>query len=680
MNDDNTEITLKDIILIFKRRFGLFVSIFLITCFVTLIYLLFFAKPVYTATAQLLVSAGGQSISIPISSQVTQLLGISGIAGTGLDLTTEIELIKSRVNIEKLVQQLNLLELFKSRAKKGSEVDLQDVVGVIARKWIKVENVKNSKIVELSVENEDPQLAAKVANTLVDLYLDMKSRLTTNEYTARLNFIESQLPRVEQELKEVEDRLKKFKEENQIYALSDQAANLVKYIAQYDAMVNEYLLNIQQTKAGIKAAEDMLKKVDQKIISSETISTNPVVQQLRSKLVDLQVQLSALLQSYSEDDRRVVSLKKQIEETQDLLQKEIAKVVSAEVQTINPAYSQLYTNVILKQTELQVLEASLSAVQKIRDEYFKKASIVPTVEQKLFELERERQAKQTTYLALLAQYEQARIGAAGTVENVKLLSSAIVPKRPSRPNKRLILAVGGVLGIFLGLLGVFIRDVTDKKFRTRDEIERTFPKMILGKIRSSRSPLTGTLTDDKALEELKQIAVKICSDSSGHVIGVTSLEPKEGKTFVAINLAYVLSKMSQRVLLVDLNSCAPKLKEIFLKNHEHPGLLAFLNGRKLEECVFSASENLDLILLEKEDDWLMSSSKLPQILGELSQRYDKVIIEIPHLTSADGLLAAQIVKKIIIAVKLNNTKKELAAHLEENGLQNKLLGLVLQER
>jgi len=678
LNDESTEITLKDIILIFKRRLWLFISIFLITCFATLIYLLFFAKPVYTATTQLLVSAGGQTAGI--STQLTQLLGVSSVGGMSADLSTETELIKSRVNIEKLVQQLNLLEFFKSKAKKGSKVDLQDVVGVITKKWIKIENIKGSRIIEVSVENEDPQLAAKVANTLVDLYLDMRSRLTTNESAAKLNFIESQLPRVERELKDVEDRIKKFKEENQIYALSDQAANLVKYIAQFDAMVNENLLKIQQTKAGIKAAEDMLKKVDQKIISSETISTNPVVQQLRSKLVDLQVQLSALLQSYSEDDRRVVSLKKQIEETQELLQKEIAKVVSAEVQTINPAYSELYTNVILKQTELQVLEASLSAVQKMRDEYLKKASIVPTVEQKLFELERERQAKQTTYLALLAQYEQARIGAAGTVDNVRVVSSAIVPNRPSSPNKRLILAVGGVLGIFLGLLGVFIRDVTDKKFRTKDEIERTFPKMILGKIRSSKAPFTEILSDDKALDELKQIAVKVCSNSSGHGIGVTSLEPREGKTFVAINLAYVLSRMSQRVLLVDLNSCAPRLKEIFLKNHEHPGLLAFLNGRKLEECLFSPSENLDLLLLERKDEWLMSNSKLPQILAELSQHYDKVIIEIPHLTTADGLLAVQIIKKIIIAVKLNSTKKELAAHLEENGVKDKLLGLVLQER
>ncbi|MEJ5228865.1 MAG: polysaccharide biosynthesis tyrosine autokinase [Pseudothermotoga sp.] len=675
MNNENTEITLKDIVAIFKRRFWLFASIFVITCFVTLVYLLFFAKPVYKATAQLLVaSSGGQTINIP--SQAAQLLGIN--VGTGPDVNTEVELIKSRATLEKLVEQLNLLELFKAKAKKDSDVDIQDIVNTISNKWIEVEAVKSSKIIELSVEHEDPQLAAKIANTLVELYLELKSRLSTNEYTAKLNFIESQLPRVEQELKGVEDRIKKFKEENQIYALSDQAANLVKYIAQFDAMVNEYLLNIQQTKAGIKAAEDMLKKVDQKIISSETISTNPVVQQLRSKLVDLQVQLSALLQSYSEDDRRVVSLKKQIEETQDLLQKEIAKVVSAEVQTINPAYSQLYTELILKQTQLQVFEASLSAVQKIRDDYLKKASIVPTVEQKLFELERERQAKQTTYLALLAQYEQARIGAAGTVENVKVVSSAMVPNKPSKPNKRLVLAIGGVLGIFLGILAAFVRDATDKRFRTEDEIERIFPKTVLGKIHFSKTPSGFIANENEMREDFKQIAVKIWASSMNNVIGVTSFESKEGKTFVAVNLAHILSKMSRRVLIVDLNSHAPRLKEIFHGGTEQPGLLSLLKDGDLEKSVLKFSENLDVLCLERNDDWLMGNSKLAEVIATLSKNYDEVIVDMPHLTSADGLLAAQLVGQMIVVVKLGKTRKELIIHLDNSKLHDRLLGLVVQ--
>ncbi|HOJ88974.1 MAG TPA: Wzz/FepE/Etk N-terminal domain-containing protein, partial [Pseudothermotoga sp.] len=65
MNNDMTELTLSDIFRIFKRRFLWFAVAFLGVCFATLIYLLFFTKPIYEASAQLLVQTSQPTISIP---------------------------------------------------------------------------------------------------------------------------------------------------------------------------------------------------------------------------------------------------------------------------------------------------------------------------------------------------------------------------------------------------------------------------------------------------------------------------------------------------------------------------------------------------------------------------------------------------------------------------------------
>lgn len=653
--------------------------VFLVVSFGTLIYLLFFAKPIYQASAQLLVQTSQPTISIP--SAVTQLIGVSslGSLGGGTDVQTEIELMKSRQNIEKLINQLNLMELFKDK-----QVSLEDVVNVISEKWLKIENVKNTRVIQVSAEHENPEVAAKVVNSLIDAYLDMRSRLTTNEYSARVDFIERQLPRIEQELKDVEDRLRKFKEENQVYSLSDQAAKLVEGIAQFDAKVYEAKVSIEQVKTGIKAAEDMLKKVDQKIVSSETISTNPVVQQLRSKLVDLQVELSALLQTYSETDRRVVSLKKQIEETQDLLQKEISKVISAEIQTINPAYSELYTTWILKQTELQVQQATLVAVEKIRDEYLKKVSVVPSIEQKLFELERQKQAKQTTYLALLSQYEQAKIGAAGTVDNVRIVTNATTPSRPSKPNKRLTLAIGGVLGIFLGIVVVFIREVTDKKFRAPDELERIFPKI----------PILGTISYDKTAKGKDLLVTfecekeEICSDFKYtaamvldmpiKIFGLTSAGEKEGKTFVASNLAYILSKMAQKTLLIDMSTNSPMLSEVFsLENNGD--IRDLINGLPLENCITKFSDNLHILPLNEKDSWFLSNPKLVDSLGKLVGLYDKIIVDMPSLNSAEGILASKAVEKFALVICLGKSNKSLITSFVNSNTANKLIGIIVNE-
>lgn len=673
MDSETTELTLSDIFKIFKRRFLWFAVVFLLTAFGTLFYLLFFAKPTYEASAQLLVQTSQPAISIP--SAVTQIIG--GL-GQSADVQTEIELIKSPQNIQKLINQLNLMDLFKGK----KQVLPEDIVKTISEKWLKIENVKNTRVIQVSVEHEDPQMAAKIVNSLIEIYLDMRSRMTVNEYSARVDFIERQLPRIEQELKDVEDKLRKFKEENQIYSLSDQAAKLVEGVAQFDAKAYETKVSIEQTKTGIKAAEDMLKKVDQKIISSETISTNPVVQQLRAKLVDLQVELSALLQTYSESDRRVVSLKKQIEETQDLLQKEISKVISAEIQTINPAYSELYTTWILKQTELQVQQATLAAVEKIRDEYLKKVSVVPSIEQKLFELERERQAKQTTYLALLSQYEQAKIGAAGTVDNVRIISNASVPSRPSKPNKRLTLAIGGVLGIFLGILAVFIREATDKKFRAIDELQRVFPRTpILGTVSRSKNVkdedflVTFECNTEKICEDFKHLAATLL-DEPAKIIGFTSSEEKEGKTFIACNLAYVFSKMSQKTLLIDMNPRSPIISKVFsLQNNGD--IRDLINGKSSQETIAKFSDNLHILPLNEKDSWFLSSQKLPGCMKELAEIYDRIVVDMPPLNCAEGILAGKIVDKFALIIYLGRTDKNLATSLLNLNIANKLTGIIV---
>lgn len=677
MNNETTELTLSDIFKIFKRRFWWFLGIFVVVSFGTLIYLLFFTKPIYEASAQLLVQTSQPTISIP--SAVTQLIGVSSLGGIGggSDVETEIQLIKSRQNIEKLINQLNLTELFKGK----KQVLVEDIVKTINKKWLRIENVKNTRVIQVSVEFENPEIAAKIVNSLIDIYLDMRSRLTVNEYSARVDFIERQLPRIEQELKDVEDKLRKFKEENQVYSLSDQAAKLVEGIAQFDAKVYEARVSIEQTKTGIKAAEDMLKKVDQKIISSETISTNPVVQQLRSKLVDLQVELSALLQTYSETDRRVVSLKKQIEETQDLLQKEISKVISAEIQTINPAYSELYTAWILKQTELQVQQATLTAVEKIRDEYLKKVSVVPSIEQKLFELERDRQAKQATYLALLSQYEQAKIGAAGTVDNVRVISNAVVPNRPSKPDKKLALAVGGILGIFLGILAAFIREVTDRKFKALDELQRVFSRIsILGTIsdnkitRNENFLIIFECEGEKICDDFKHLAAKML-DEPTKVLGLTSSDEKEGKTFVASNLAYVFSQMNQRTLLIDMNARSPMLSKVFSIQTDGD-IRDLITGKSLESCVAKFSDNLYILPLNEKDGWFLSNPKLVDFIRKFAESYDKIVVDMPPLNCAEGILASKAVEKFALIICLGKSDKNLIVSLMNSTIANKLIGII----
>jgi uncharacterized protein involved in exopolysaccharide biosynthesis len=203
--------------------------------------------------------------------------------------------------------------------------------------------------------------------------------------------------------------------------LDEEAKNILSFLLEYDSQINTYNLQIQENKATLQALQELLKKVDEKIVSSETITTNPVVNQLKAKLVDYRVELAGLTRIYSENDPRVLEIKDKITETEKLLKAEVTKIVSSQVQTINPAYQDLYTQYIETQYKGEVLNSIVISLEKLRDTYQEKLSKLPVLEQRLLELERNLKVKENLYTLLLEKLEETRIAEAGVVGTLLLL-------------------------------------------------------------------------------------------------------------------------------------------------------------------------------------------------------------------------------------------------------------------
>jgi uncharacterized protein involved in exopolysaccharide biosynthesis len=83
--------------------------------------------------------------------------------------------------------------------------------------------VKDTKIVKISVQSDDPTLARDIANKLAEVYNKFLKTLSKNEYTVKREFIEEQIPKVESNLKQAEESIRKFKEENNFFLLDKEA-------------------------------------------------------------------------------------------------------------------------------------------------------------------------------------------------------------------------------------------------------------------------------------------------------------------------------------------------------------------------------------------------------------------------------------------------------------------------
>ncbi len=681
------ELTLEDILRIFKKHIWWFVATLIGIVALTVAYLIV-ATPIYEASVTI-------KIEPRTKSTLTDLFSVTGYIGSKPDIATDVELIKSRTNIEKVVENLNLLSYFREKMNiKNGELTTYDVVNMIA-KMITVTTVKDTSIVKVSVQNPDPELAKNLANELANVYNEMLQKFSKNEYTARRMFIESQIPKVEQELKQVEDELKRFKEKNKIYVLDVEAQNLFNTVYQLDTQINNYKIQIEETKARIAAITEQLKRTNQKVVSSETISINPVVAQLRAKLADLQIQLAGLLNTYSENDERVKTVRNQIDETERMLKSQIEKVITSQVETINPNYSELYNQLIQANTTLQMLNSSIAAVERMRDSYSSKIAQLPAVEQQLLQLERDRKVKETLYSVLLEKLEETMISEAGVIGRATIIDPAITPTVPVKPNKKLTLAVGGVLGIFLGILMVFLREAFDKTISDEEYVKQVLKDApVLGRIpevefpESSERPelVVINLPTSPQAEALKLTATNIeySTTPAPKIIAITSSGPGEGKTFIAANIALSYAQNGVKTLLLDFDMRKPRIEKVLGIERINVGVSNhILKDVPLDRIITKYQENLDIIPvgpIPPNPTALLASKKLEELVATLRTMYDRIVIDLPPiLAAADALIVSKLVDGLVLVIRAGKTQKSSLKVAFENIVtsSSKLLGSVI---
>lgn len=678
------ELTLEDILHIFRKRFWVFFVTFILTVVLVVIYLIY-ATPIYEASTTLKIEPQSQgSITDLFSSQITS---------SRPDISTEVELIKSRSNIETVVDELNLVSYFKDT---NPEITKNDVINIVSE-MISISPVKDTKIVKISVQSPDPILATSIANKLAEVYNELLKSLSKNEYTVKRQFIESQIPKLESELKEAEDSLRKFKEENNVFVLDEEAKNILSLMLNYDSQINSYLLQKQENKATIEALNEMLKKVDEKIVSSETITTNPIVNQLKSQLVEYRIELAGLSNTYSENDPKIVELKKKISETEKILKDEVAKIVTSQVQSINPAYQELYTQLIESQYKAEVYDSIIESLKTLRDTYQEKMSKLPLLEQKLLELERDIKVKESLYTLLLEKLEETKIAEAGVVGTANIIDKAIVPEKPVKPNKKLTLAIGGVLGIFLGILIVFVVEYADKSIKDEEEVKRIARgSVILGRIprfelkKEQEKPeliVLNSPTSPQA-ESIKLVATNINYSITPEpkVIEITSSGPSEGKTLTAANLAISYAQNGIKTLLLDLDMRKPRVEKALGLERFNIGIVNhILKDVPIERIIQNYMENLDVIPvgpIPPNPSSLLTSKKFVELFNKLKEQYEKIIIDLPPvLAAADALIISKYTDGLVLVVRAGGTLKHSLKIALENIKTSSanLLGLVIND-
>ena len=328
-------------------------------------------------------------------------------------------------------------------------------------------------------------------------------------------------------------------------------------------------------------------------------------------------------------------------------------------------------------------------LQNARAEYDQLLNEIPNDLGKLDALRQSIELKERIYATLLEQYEAARINDALRANSVIVVEPAFTPDSPSSPRTDLNLALGLLVGLFVGVALAFLAENLDSTLHTREQIEAITHSPTIGEIPAARGNLQvvhGNNGHKPQFEAFRRLRINVLAplvELPAQVILVTSAESGEGKTTIVANLAVTMAQSGRHVVVVDCNLHQPTLHKLFQLENKS-GLTNVLMGQASVAGVLQKTDTPRLKIvtsgpaLSTADGQLEATALMPQglidqlsqgtellgspnmvsILTKLKEEFDVVLLDTPGmLTVTDAAVLVPLVDEVLVVVARERSKR-----------------------
>ena len=632
-----------------------------------------------------------------------------------LSLQTQYELLQSRSLAERVIDELQLdVTRAPSRAAAGIAIGTPIVIGAAPRDattdaggnlWtsivsgyrrlgkpsvddrvylsresvvagfmgsVKVEPVRNSRLVKVKVFNTNAAQAARIANAIANTFITLSIERRSQSSTYAKSFLEQQLKVTKARLEESERALNTYAKDNSILSLDEKTNVINQTYTDYSSALG-------------KVEQDRLKF--EATYNAVAISPESAPQVLESKTVQLYKEQKAKLEAeyltnlaiYKPEFPKMLQLKAQITELEVRIKGEVAAVLTS--------FKAQYEAV--KKQEDKVRER----LQDTRKEIL--LSQDKNVELNLYK--RELSTNRELYDGLLQRLKEVGVSSGVVANNISVVDEANTPLFPISPNLLKNAGMGLLAGLLLGMGIIFTREHLDDSVKNANEIESKLGLPLLGivpfmKKKQVRVDSLALLTVEdprgtfaESYRSMRTALQFSTAEGAPRRLMVTSSVQSEAKSTTALALAINLAQLGQRVLLIDADMRNPSQHKA-LKRPNQSGLSSYLSGDVQREALIQDSGIANLAVLTAGPhppspvDLLMGPGLLELLDRAEALGFEKIIIDAPPVLGiADAIVLGNHVQNILFAVKAGSTKlssiRDALRRLRLGGLMP--LGVVL---
>lgn len=654
----------------------------------------FSLKSSYKAEGSLMIKTSHSSSLTGLTQDIGRLEALSQNENP---LETQVKVVASNPVLEKTISSLKLQNA------KGQPLSIRDFAAKL-----KVEGIKGSDVIQISYADNNPELAAKVVNTVIDSYIKQNVRANQDEALTARQFLEMQLPKAEGTVKRAESELRQFKEKNRIIVLDQEANAAVDTISKLNNQVSQVQAQLDDVNGRLEQLRKEAQVNSQQGVVASELSQAPGVQKVLAQLQEAESQLALERTRFQAGHPTITTLEEKVAALRNLLQQRTVQVAGeASVTQGSLQVGQLRQGLIADITRAEAqrvgLERQIATLSQQAEIYRQRANYLPRLDQFQRELERKLKAAQKTYETLLTKLQEIFVAENQKIPNARVISYALIPDQPAGPRKSLFVIGAGGVGIFLGIIVAFSLDLMDRSVKTVREAKEVMRYTILGIIPELSLNGKNNLSLNGVNRSLPKIIGRdipqfpfgdayqilqanlkfLCSDKPLKSIVVSSSVSKEGKSEVAANLAVAMAQIERRVLLVDADMRHPMQHHIWQLTNAVGLSNLIVDQVSLKEAVQQVIPNLDVLssgVLPPNPMALLDSQRMATLLNRFTKEYDFVIFDTPSLSgTADAAVLSSITDGILLVVRPGVVNLDSAHAAKEFLTQSgqKVLGIVI---